>query len=492
MKQKSVGIVKTKTFAIEEDLKLSSGKTLSNVELAYETYGDLNSAKSNAILVCHALTGDAHAAGKYTNDKEEKPGWWNMVIGPGKALDTDKYFVICSNVLGGCKGSTGPASINPKTNKVYALDFPIITIEDMVHAQKKLIEFLGIDKLYAVIGGSMGGMQALQWVVSYPEMMKKASIIATTARSSPQQIAFNEVGRQSIILDNNWNNGNYYGQEKTPRSGLAVARMIGHITYLSDASMYQKFGRDLQDKTELSYDFTVDFEVESYLHHQGETFVKRFDANSYLYITKAVDYFDLAVEGNLSEGLNGIKAKMQVIAVDSDWLYPVDQSKDLLAALQTNDVDVIYNEVKSDYGHDAFLLENGQMNFLLSNFLSEHHVGDVMKTEVPTIPINSTVKEAAVIMFDNEITHLPVVNDDNSSVGIVTAWDLSKSIVEDCSELREVMTKSVRTCKSTDEIEDIARLMKKYNISCLPVVDDGSNLEGLITTDRISHLISNY
>ena len=322
-------------------------------------------------------------------------------------------------------------------------------------------------------------------------MMKKASIIATTARSSPQQIAFNEVGRQSIILDNNWNKGNYYDQEYAPRSGLAVARMIGHITYLSDASMYQKFGRDLQDKTELSYDFTVDFEVESYLHHQGETFVRRFDANSYLYITKAVDYFDLAVEGNLAEGLKDVEAKIQIIAVDSDWLYPVDQSKDLLAALQTNDVDVIYNEVKSDYGHDAFLLENGQMNFLLSNFLSEHNVGDVMKTEVPTICIDSTVKEAAIIMFDNEITHLPVVNDDKTLAGIVTAWDLSKSIVEDCSELREVMTKDVRTCKSTDEIEDIARLMKKYNISCLPVVD-GDDLKGLITTDRISHLISNY
>ena len=230
----------------------------------------------------------------------------------------------------------------------------------------------------------------------------------------------------------------------------------------------------MQDKTELSYDFTVDFEVESYLHHQGETFVKRFDANSYLYITKAVDYFDLAVEGNLAEGLKDVEAKIQIIAVDSDWLYPVDQSKDLLAALQTNDVDVIYNEVKSDYGHDAFLLENGQMNFLLSNFL-----------------IDSTVKEAAIIMFDNEITHLPVVNDDKTLAGIVTAWDLSKSIVEDCSELREVMTKDVRTCKSTDEIEDIARLMKKYNISCLPVVD-GDDLKGLITTDRISHLISNY
>lgn len=490
MKQKSVGRVKTKKFAIKDDLKLSSGKTLSNVELAYETYGDLNSAKSNAILVCHALTGDAHAAGWHLNPA--KPGWWDMVIGPGKALDTDKYFVICSNVLGGCKGSTGPSSINPETGREYALDFPIITIEDMVHAQKKLIEYIGIEKLYAVIGGSMGGMQALQWAVSYPGMMEKASIIATTARSSPQQIAFNEVGRQSIISDPFWNNGEYYGKERTPRSGLSVARMIGHITYLSDESMYKKFGRDLQDRDELSYDFALDFQVESYLHHQGESFVRRFDANSYLYITKAVDYFDLAIDSSLSDGLKDIKAKIQVIAVDSDWLYPVDQSKDLLTALQTNDTEVIYNEIKSDYGHDAFLLENGQMNFVLSNFLSENTVEDVMRTEVPTIPIDSSVKEAAVIMFDDEITHLPVVDENNLLFGIVTAWDLSKSIVEDCTELREVMTKDVKTCKGEDSIEHIARLMKKFNISCLPVVDDELNLEGIITTDQISHLISNY
>ena len=274
----------------------------------------------------------------------------------------------------------------------------------MVHAQKKLIEFFGIKVLHAVVGGSMGGMQALQWAVSYPKMMKKASIIATTARSSPQQIAFNEVGRQSIILDPYWNGGHYYGQEKTPSSGLSVARMIGHITYLSDESMYKKFGRDLQDRKELSYDFALDFQVESYLHHQGETFVKRFDANSYLYITKAVDYFDLAVDGSLPDGLKDIEAKLQVIAVDSDWLYPVDQSKDLLAALQTNGTEVIYNEVKSVHGHDAFLLEEGQMNYLLANFLSENIVEDVMKKEVPTISIDSTVKEAAVIMFDNEIT----------------------------------------------------------------------------------------
>ena len=490
MKQHSVGRVETKTFAINDKLKLSSGKTLENVELAYETYGELNTAKTNAILVCHALTGDAHAAGWHKNDT--KPGWWEIVIGPGKALDTDKYFVICSNVLGGCKGSTGPASINPKTNEEYALDFPIITIEDMVHAQKKLIEHLGIEKLHAVVGGSMGGMQALQWTVSYPNMMKKASIIATTARSSPQQIAFNEVGRQSIISDPFWNNGQYYGKNRTPRSGLAVARMIGHITYLSDESMYIKFGRELQDKDQLSYDFTLDFQVESYLHHQGESFVKRFDANSYLYITKAVDYFDLSVDGSLPDGLKNVKAKFQIIAVDSDWLYPVDQSKDLLTALQTLGVEVSYNEVKSDYGHDAFLLENGQMNFLLNNFLSENVVDDLMKTDVPTIDINSTIKDAANIMFDNQVTHLPVVDENDKLLGIVTAWDLSKSIAKDCKLLEDVMTKDVRYCKSTDSIEYISRQMKKFDISCLPVVNDDLCLEGIITTDQISHLISSY
>ncbi len=489
MKQKSIGRVETQKFTIDGELKLSSGKTLSNVDIAYETYGELNAAKTNAILVCHALTGDAHAAGWHAGDV--KPGWWEMVIGPGKALDTDKFFIICSNVLGGCKGSTGPSSINPETNKEYALDFPLITIQDMVHAQKKLIDHLGISNLLALIGGSMGGMQALQWIVSYPKMVRKASIIATTGRSSPQQIAFNEVGRQSIITDSNWHNGQYYDKEKSPDSGLAIARMIGHITYLSDDSMYMKFGRDLQDKDEISYDFTTDFQVESYLHHQGETFVKRFDANTYLYITKAVDYFDLSVGGSLAEGLKDVSCKVQVISVDSDWLYPADQSKDLLAALQSNDVDVIYKEVKSNYGHDAFLLENGQMNFLLSNFLRENVVDELMETDVPTISIDTEIKEAAAMMIHNEVTHLPVVDDDKVLLGIVTAWDLSKSIAEDKHELSDIMTKDVRYCKNGDSIEYIARQMKKFNISCLPVVDDDFRLEGTITTDEISHLISN-
>lgn len=486
----SIGYVETKKFTIEEDLKLTSGKVLSGVSLAYETYGELNSGKTNAILICHALTGDAHAAGWHRG--ADKPGWWEMLIGPGKALDTDKYFIICSNVLGGCKGSTGPSSIDSKTGKEYALDFPIITIEDMVNAQYKLIEYLGIDKLLCIIGGSMGGMQTLQWAVSYPDMMKKIIVIAATARSSPQQIAFNEVGRQSIISDPFWNNGEYYDKERTPRSGLAVARMVAHITYLSDESMYLKFGRDLQDKDELSYDFTLDFQVESYLHHQGESFVKRFDANTYLYITKAVDYFDLSIDGSLVEGLKNIKAKVELISINSDWLYPSDQTREILTALQTNEIDVSYDELKSDYGHDAFLLENGQMNFIIANFLSENVVEDLMNVNVPTISRNGEIKEAAEIMFDEHVTHLPVVTGEGILLGIVTAWDLSKSIITGCNDLNEVMTKDVKYCKSSDSIEHIAREMKKYDISCLPVVNDNLKLEGIITTDQISHLISNY
>lgn len=491
MKKKSVGRVESYNFTIDEDLKLSSGETLRGVNLTYETYGELNPGKTNAILICHALTGDAHAAGWQDGDK--KPGWWEMLIGPGKALDTEKYYIICSNVLGGCKGSTGPSSINPDTGKLYGLDFPIITIEDMVNAQKKLVDYLGIEKLLAVVGGSMGGMQTLQWMVSYPDMMKKAIAIATTARSSPQQIAFNEVGRQSIVCDPFWNNGEYYDKEQSPESGLAVARMIGHITYLSDESMYIKFGRDLQDKDELSYDFSLDFQVESYLHHQGESFVKRFDANSYLYITKAVDYFDLSKNGSLVDGFKDVQAKIQIISVNSDWLYPSDQAQEILTALQTNEVEATYNELKSNYGHDAFLLESGQMNYIVANFLSENVVEDLMKVGVPTIFEDAEIKEAAQKMFKNHVTHLPVVTEDDRLIGIVTAWDLSKSIATDnCNELKDVMTKDVKFCKSTDSIEYIAREMKKFDISCLPVVGDDFKLEGVITTDQISHLISTY
>ncbi len=340
MKTKSVGIVKPLAVTLSEEIQLESGKSIDNVTIAYETYGKLNKEKNNAILVCHALTGDAHAAGWHEGDS--KPGWWEIIIGPGKALDSEKYFIICSNVLGGCKGTTGPASINPETGKEYGIDFPVITLKDIVNVEKKLIDLLGIEKLLAVIGGSMGGMQTLQWTLSYPEMVKKAIPIATTARSSPQQIAFNEVGRQAIIKDPFWQNGEYYQTDKAPEAGLAVARMIAHITYLSDESMYLKFGRDLQDKDEVTYDFTTDFQVESYLHHQGKTFVKRFDANSYLYITKAIDLFDLSENGSLIDGFKPIKSKIEYINVDSDWLYTNEQAEEILRAMQANGIEISY------------------------------------------------------------------------------------------------------------------------------------------------------
>lgn len=488
MDKDSVGFVETKYFNINDSFVLESGRILEDITVAYETYGELNNDKSNAILICHALTGDAHAAGWHEGSK--KPGWWEIIIGPGKVIDSEKYFIICSNVLGGCKGTTGPSSINPKTGKEYALDFPVITIKDMVDVQKSLIDSFGINQLYAIIGGSMGGMQVLQWIVSYPDMMKKAIPIATTAQSSPQQIAFNEVGRQAIFSDPDWNEGNYYGTGKTPKNGLSLARMIAHITYLSDESMYLKFGRDLQDKDEISYDFTMDFQVESYLHHQGESFVKRFDANSYLYITKAVDLFDLAINNSVIEGLKDVKCKLEVISVDSDWLYPTEQSTDLVAALNANDIEVSFSEIKSNYGHDAFLLEKGQLNYFLSKFLSDNVVGDLMTREVITIKEDNLVTKAAKLMLEKNITHIPVVTDDNKLIGIVTSWDLSKSIATNSNNLKDIMTKTVKFCHSSDSIEDISRMMSKFDISCLPVVDENFVVEGVITADQINNMLS--
>ena len=487
MNKESVGIVETKYFHIEEPINLDSGKILEDVDVAYETYGELNKEKSNAILVCHALTGDAHAAGWHKGDK--KAGWWEMVIGPGKALDTEKYFIICSNVLGGCKGTTGPGSINPKTGKQYGLEFPVITIGDMVRVQKKLIDSFGIDQLAAIIGGSMGGMQVLEWMVSYPKMMKKAIPIATTASSSPQQIAFNDVGRQAIFADPNWNKGNYYETGELPRNGLSLARMIAHITYLSDESMDIKFGRGLQDKDEISYDFSVDFQVESYLKHQGESFVKRFDANSYLYITKAVDLFDISRNNSLIDGFKDIECRVKIISVDSDWLYPTEQSTDILTALNANDADVSYSEIRSNYGHDAFLLEKGQLNFILSKFLSESIVEDLMMEKIATIRETADVKDAAKLMLDKHVTHIPVVTDDYKLIGIVTSWDLSKSIATNSNHLSDIMTTTVKYCNADDTIEEVAGQMRKYDISCLPVVDEDMKVLGLITTDQISNLL---
>lgn len=363
----SLGIIEPKsfTFADQSDqLKLANGGTLGPITLCYETYGQLNSTKTNAVLIVHALSGDAHAAGFHQGD--EKPGWWDIMIGPGKAFDTDKYFVICSNVLGGCKGSTGPSSTNLKTNKPYGLNFPIITISDMIEAQKKLIDHLGIKKLLCVTGGSMGGMQVLQWVASYPQKVASAIPIATALKHSPQQIAFDEVGRQAVMADPDWLEGNYYGK-KQPERGLAVARMIGHITYMSDESMEEKFSRKLKEKN-YSFSFKTDFEVEGYLRYKGDNFVKRFDANSYLYITKAMDYLDLS-DGKLVAKSKKIDTRFLVIAFKSDWLYPAYQSREIIQQLKTRQVDVTYCEIESTYGHDAFLLEVDEQTRLVKHFL---------------------------------------------------------------------------------------------------------------------------
>jgi homoserine O-acetyltransferase len=362
-----LGIVETEyhTFAQHNGFTTEGGKTLSPVTLAYETYGELNADKSNAVLVLHALTGDAHAAGRHVRDKG--PGWWDNMIGPGRAFDTNKYFMICSNVLGGCRGSTGPSSINPATGKPYALDFPLVTVGDMVNAQRHLVDYLGIERLLSVVGGSMGGMQALQWVVSSPEMVRSVIPIATTATHSPQQIAFNEVGRQAIMADPNWNEGNYYGREP-PAKGLSVARMIGHITYMSDLSMSEKFGRRFRNGHS-GFSFDPNFEVEGYLQYRGENFIKRFDPNSYLYITKAIDYFDLANGKGLQEVLRGVKARFLVIAFKSDWLYPAYQSQEIARACKRAGVKAIYAELNSTWGHDAFLIEVEEQAHLIKHFL---------------------------------------------------------------------------------------------------------------------------
>jgi homoserine O-acetyltransferase len=366
IKNESVGLVKTQEFTFDA-LKLQSGEKFGPVSLAYETYGYLNSEKTNAILIVHALSGDAHAAG--VHEGRNNPGWWDEFIGPGKAIDTEKYFIICSNILGGCKGSTGPASINPKTGKPYALNFPLITINDIVGAQKRLIDYLGIEKLLAVVGGSMGGQQVLSWLVNYPKNLASVIPIATTIKHSPQQIAFNEVGRQSIMADEHWKSGNYY-EGTAPTKGLAVARMIGHITYMSDKSMAEKFGR-VKKETQEPFKFTADFEVEGYLRYRGDNFVKRFDANSYLYITKAMDNFDASAGRPLQEVLRGTLVKVLVISFKSDWLYPAYQSKEIVKACKLAGVETTYCEIDSTYGHDAFLLEVEEESHLIKHFLKK-------------------------------------------------------------------------------------------------------------------------
>lgn len=354
----------TKLLKIKQPLTLKSGKTLKSIDVAYETYGKLNENKDNAILVLHALTGSAHAA--YQHKDTGKFGWWDDMIGENKAFDTNKYFIISSNVLGGCYGTTGPTSINPDTNKPYALDFPVITVEDMVDVQKKLIEYLGIKKLI-VAGGSMGGMQALEWSIRYPDMVKSTILIATSARLNAQGIAFNAVARNAILTDVNFNGGNYY-DKTAPNAGLSIARMIGHITYLCEEAMYKKFGREFKDNP--SFDFGVDFQVESYLEHQGKIFVDRFDANSYLYITKAVDYYDPIREyGSLENAFKNSKSRFLIISFSTDWLFTTAQSKQIVNALIKSDKDVSFVELESKCGHDAFLLEFEKQTKIIKSFL---------------------------------------------------------------------------------------------------------------------------
>lgn len=372
-KNKEIIVPQDFTFGEKDDgLELHCGKTLSPVNIRYETYGKLNETKNNAILILHALTGDAHVAGYHSTD-DKKPGWWDDMIGSGKAFDTDKYFIVCSNIIGGCQGSTGPQSINPATGKVYGLEFPVITISDMVNAQYRLMQHLKIEKWLAISGGSMGGMQALRWAVDYPEAVGSVIPIATTAKLSPQSIAFDWVGRQAIMSDPKWNNGDY--GDDIPEQGLAIARMVGHITYLSDKSMQQKFGRRLQEREEYSFDFSRNFQVESYLEYQGYRFVERFDANSYLYISRAMDYFDLSSDGDgdLTKALSKCKSTFMVISFSSDWLFPSESSRELVKALRNNNIEVSYCDIQSEYGHDAFLLETETLGALITGFLASEY-----------------------------------------------------------------------------------------------------------------------
>ena len=358
-------------FTITEDqpLALDSGRSLAPVTIAYQTHGTLNQAKSNAILVCHALTGDQYLAGR--NPITNRSGWWETMVGPGQVLDTERYFIICSNVLGGCLGTTGPKDNDPGTGTPYGLNFPVITIADMVRAQKRLIDHLGIGQLFCVTGGSMGGMQVLQWAANYPEQVYVAAPIATAAQHSAQNIGFHEVGRQAIMADPNWHRGDYYAKGELPRRGLAVARMAAHITYLSEAALQNKFDRNLQDRSEVSFGFDADFQVESYLRHQGSTFVDRFDANSYLYITRAMDYFDLGAEygGVLANAFRDTKVEFCIVSFTSDWLYPTSENKAVVRALNAAAAKVSFVEVDSDKGHDAFLLDEPEMFNTLGGFL---------------------------------------------------------------------------------------------------------------------------
>ena len=366
-------IEKVKTIIIEKPLKLDCGQTISNFPLAYETYGKLSEKKDNAILAFHALSGDQFVTG--TNPITKKNGWWSHLVGPNKAIDTNKFFVICANVIGGCMGSYGPSSVDPKTNKKLGTNFPVITINDMVNAQYNLLDFFKIDKLFSIMGGSMGGMQVLQFVANFPNKTRTAIPIACAASHSAQNIALNELGRQAIMADSNWKKGDYLNLDNSPDKGLSVARMAAHITYLSQKSLQEKFGRKLQERDDLKFSFDADFQIESYLRHQGSAFVDRFDANSYLYITRAMDYFDLIKQykGNLSDAFIDSKVKFFVISFTSDWLYPTSENKEIVIALNAAGADVGFIEITSDKGHDSFLLDVPDFLKSVKNFLEANY-----------------------------------------------------------------------------------------------------------------------
>ena len=356
-------------FGPEKPLAMDAGVLLAPFSIAYQTYGTLNAAKTNAILVCHALTGDQHVAN--VNPLTGKPGWWTSLVGPGKPIDTDRYFIICSNVLGGCMGTTGPASRNPATGRTFALDMPVVTIRDMVRAQAMLIDHLGIDTLFCVVGGSMGGMQVLQWAASFPGRVFSAMPVASAARHSSQNIAFHEVGRQAVMADPDWCGGRYLDEGRYPGKGLAVARMAAHITYLSDEALQRKFGRKLQARAAPTFSFDADFQIENYLRYQGLSFVDRFDANSYLYVTRACDYFDLAADygGQLANAFKGSKTRFCVVSFSSDWLYPTSASRSIVHALNAGGASVSFVDIMTDRGHDAFLIEDPEFNATAHGFI---------------------------------------------------------------------------------------------------------------------------
>ena len=360
---RSVGLVEKQSVTLfhpPHELTLEGDKSLGPITIAYETYGQLNDAKDNAIFICHALTGDAHVAGR-RRPEDRKPGWWDAFVGPGKGIDTSKYFVVCANVLGGCQGTTGPTSLSPATGEPYGINFPFLTIADIVRVHKALVDYLGIERLLGVVGGSLGGMQVLEWAARYPDSIRSAVILASGPRLSPQGIAFNAVGRRAIFTDPRFRDGDYYGQEDKPQFGLALARMIAHITYLSEKSIEMKFGRRLQHSNELTYDLQreTEFQIESYLHYQGKRFVERFDANSYLLLTRAMDYFDLEeAHGPMRESLARTDARFLVVSYTTDWLFPTSQSREIVSALLDARRDVTFLELDSPHGHDAFLIES--------------------------------------------------------------------------------------------------------------------------------------